>query len=523
MQYVDGSIGSIDRSNKVTDALCDGCIPARLKQNGSTDMTANSAWLPAALAALKIAVTGYDRPKARQIVAMLLDRSAPLGPQWAAIAQLMQISGEATLAIRAIDALIAGASNKPMARYSKVVLLTKLQRLEEAHNLLATLPPNVPDPCGHAYVLGNTAMTLARVDEARTFLLDALRHRPGWGPAWLSLASACNLATDPLGDQLLAEAEVAERQGAVDLARYCYALGKLHADRGNPAAAFAAYARGATLLKSETPYNREANATNALAAMTGYGEAFFEDARAASTIDTARPIFVTGLPRSGTTLVEHILASHSAVHDGGELNLIQHLGVAAGGVSGTAIGQYLARGGTPDALGGLYLHLVAERFGPTGRIVDKTIDASRFMGLIATALPDAPLIWMRRDPMNNAWSCFRTFFIHGVAWSFSFADIAHHFQLEDRLMAFWQRKLGDRLLVVPYDELVEDPALWTGRLLAHCGLPYEAAAYESHLTERRVATASSLQVRRPINRDGLDVAKPYHGFMHEFVQAYNGT
>lgn len=487
-------------------------------------MTAkDTAWLSAALAALKVAVSEHDRPKTRQVVAMLLDRAAPLSQQWAAIAQLMQVSGEVTLAIRAIDAFIAGASNKPMARYSKVVLLTKLQRLEEAHNLLATLPANVPDPCGHAYVLGNTAMTLGRVDEARTFLLDALRHRPGWGPAWLSLASAGNLATDPLGDQLLADAAVAEHQGGGDLARYCYALGKLHADRGDPIAAVAAYTRGATLLKSETPYSREANAANALAAMTGYDEGFFDRTRAASTIDTARPIFVTGLPRSGTTLVEHILASHSAVQDGGELNLIQHLGVAAGGVSGTAIGQYLAKGGTPDALADLYLYLVSERFGPSGRIVDKTIDASRFMGLIATALPDAPLVWMRRDPMDNAWSCFRTFFIHGVAWSFSFADIAHHFQLEDRLMAFWKRELGDRLLVVPYDELVEDPALWTGQLLAHCGLPDEAAAYAPHLKTRRVATASSLQVRRPINRDGLGVAEPYLVFMKGFVDAYGSA
>lgn len=84
-------------------------------------------------------------------------------------------------------------------------------------------------------------------------------------------------------------------------------------------------------------------------------------------------------------------------------------------MSGTAIEQYLAQGGTPDDLGALYPHLISERFGPSGRIVDKTIEASRFMGLIATALPDASLIWMRRDPLDNAWSCFRTFFIHGVA------------------------------------------------------------------------------------------------------------
>ncbi|MDQ2762652.1 MAG: sulfotransferase, partial [Pseudomonadota bacterium] len=471
-------------------------------------------------ALLKAALARRDRAETNRIVTMLLDGQAPLGEQWRMISQLMQVSGEWTLAHRAIDAFVAGAANKPQALYSKVVLLTQSQRFEQAHDLLTTLPEDVPDRAGRAYVLGNTVITLGRIDEARAHLLTALKHRPGWGPAWLSLATSVNLANDPIGDQLLAEGPIAEKQGPADFARYCYALGKLHVDRGNHADAFAAFARGAALFKAETPYNPNSNAANAKSAMTGYPDGMFAAMRKRVTIKTSRPIFVTGLPRSGTTLVEQILASHSAVSDGGEINLIQHLAVAAGGVSGEAIEQYVARYGTLDALGGLYLHLLGERFGPIGRIVDKTIDVSRCMGLIAAALPDAPLIWMRRDPLDSAWSCFRTFFIHGVAWSYGLEDIAHHFQLEDRLMAFWKERLGERLLVVPYGALIDDPATWTARLLEHCGLSDEAAAYTSHLTERRVATASSLQVRRPINRDGLGVAEPYKKFLQPFVDAY---
>jgi tetratricopeptide (TPR) repeat protein len=483
-------------------------------------MMAAGPGLPAILAQLKTALSRRNRADTNRLVALLLDGDAPLGEQWRAISQLMQVSGELTLALRAIDAFVASAPNKPAALYAKVVLLTQAQRLQEAHDLLATLPDTVPDAAGHAYVLGNTAITLGRVDEGRAHLLRALDHRPAWGPAWLSLASAGNLRSDPLGDRLLVDATLAGQQGPGDRARYFYALGKLHADRGDTAAAFAAYASGAALLKAETPYNAAADAANASSAMTGYADAFGARSRGSGTGDTSRPIFVTGLPRSGTTLVEQILASHSAVRDGGELNIIQHVAVAAGGNSGEAISRYVASGGTADELGDLYLHLLGERFGAAGRIVDKTIDASRFIGLIATVLPDAPLIWMRRDPLDNAWSCFRTFFIHGVAWSFDLSDIAHHFRLEDRLMTFWKEVLGDRLLVVPYAELVEEPALWTSRLLAHCGLEEEAAVFTPHLTERRVATASSLQVRRPINRDGLGVAEPYRAFMQPFVDTF---
>ena len=124
--------------------------------------------------------------------------------------------------------------------------------------------------------------------------------------------------------------------------------------------------------------------------------------------------------------------------------------------------------------------------------------------------------------LDSAWSCFRTFFIHGVAWSYSLTDIAHHFQLEDRLLAFWKARLGDRLLVVPYNALIDEPELWTRRLLAHCGLSEEAGPFAPHKTERVVATASSLQVRRPINRDGLGVAEPYREWLQPFVDAYGG-
>ncbi|MEO5937406.1 MAG: sulfotransferase [Sphingomonas sp.] len=480
----------------------------------------NNAAVVSASAALKGALARRNRAETNRIVAMLLDGGAPLGEQWRNIAQLMRVSGELTLARRAIDAFVAESPDKVQASYAKVVLLTQSGRPQEAHDLLASLPADVPDRAGHAYVLGNIATTLGRVQEARDHLEIALKHRPGWGPAWLSLATAVNMADSPFGDQLLAEQPVAERQGPADLARYYYALGKLHVDRKDSDASFAAFARGAELLRSQRPYSRAGNEANARAAMTGYGPEFFERMRSAQSIDTRRPIFVTGLPRSGTTLVEQILASHSAVLDGGELNLIQHIAVEAGGVSGQDIEKYLAGGGSVDALGGLYLHLLTERFGAAGRIVDKTIDASRFMGVIAAALPHAPLVWMRRDPLDSAWSCFRTFFIHGVAWSYDLADIAHHFRLEDELMAFWKAQLGDRLLVVPYRELVEEPAAWTARLLAHCGLEEEAAAYTPHLTERVVATASSLQVRRPINRDGLNVAEPYRSHLQPFIDAY---
>lgn len=480
--------------------------------------------LPAAtmalLAHLKAALARRDRTATNQAVIGLLDARAPLGQQWHRLSELMKISGEVTLAHRAMDAFVAAAGGQPQAVCAKVALLEETGRRREAHALMQTVPDDVPDRGGHALLLGNTAMVQGQFDAARDYFTTALDFRPGWGAAWLSLGTGLKLADDPMGDRLVAEGPAAAALPPADYARYLYALGKYRADRGKSDAAFAAFAQGAALLRRETPYAAAGDAAKAREAATGYPAGLIERLNTQVGCDTSRPIFVTGLPRSGTTLVEHILASHSAVADGGELNIVQHVAVAARGVSGDDIDRYLDGGGTMNSLAELYLHLLAERMGPAGRIVDKTIDASRCLGLIACALPDAPLIWMRRDPLDCAWSCFRTFFIHGVGWSYDLADIARHFMLEDALLAFWKERLGDRLLVVPYAELVDAPEHWTRRLLDHCGLAEEAGAFEPHRNDQVVATASSLQVRRPINRDGLKVAEPYRSHLQPFIAAY---
>ena len=476
-------------------------------------------WMPL-VEDLKKALTVHNRAATNSAVTKLLEMNAPLGEHWRQFAELMRVSGEITLAHRAMDAFVASTGNNPNALYSKAVLHTQSGQMQEAYNLISSLPANIPDPAGHQYVLGSAAMTMGMMDEAREHLIKAVKLKPGWGPAWLTLATTINFATDPLARRLIADRKAAEKQGPSDLARYYFAVGKMNASKGKADATFAAFQKGARLLQFENRYNRKNNETGAQKAMAGFDNGLIEKLNKQKKRDTSRPIFVTGLPRSGTTLVEHILASHSQIANGAELNIIQHLGALVKGNSGQDINTFIEQGGSVDDMASLYLHLLDERFGTSGRIIDKTVDASRALGLIATALPDAPLIWMRRNPLDSAWSCFKTFFIHGVAWSYDLKDIAHHFMLEDQLLAYWQQRLGKRLLVVPYQELVTSPQEWIKRLLVHCGLEEEPGVFNPQDTKRVVLTASALQVRKPINLDGLNVAAPYLKHMQPFIENY---
>jgi hypothetical protein len=152
--------------------------------------------------------------------------------------------------------------------------------------------------------------------------------------------------------------------------------------------------------------------------------------------------------------------------------------------------------------------------------VDKSLTTSRLLGLAATLLPQAPLIWLTRDPLDCAWSCFRTFFVGSMPWSHDLEDMAEHFRIEDELLRKWRDILGERLLVVPYESLVADPQPWIRRILSHCGLAEEPQVFAPHESARMVKTASMMQVRQPITRTAIGSAKPYREFLEPFAKAY---
>ena len=476
----------------------------------------------ALLGQLRPAIEQRNRAKQNEIVARLMAIRAPMGDQWQALANLVLQNGEIGLARQAIDLFVEARGADPLAQYQKAALLEQSGALAEAYALMCALPPEVPDPAANAYSRGTAALFLGEIEEARAQLERATRLQPQSGSAWLSLAMSADLASDAaLTDRLFAAGRHMENAMPAQRAAYAFAVGKAHAERGEHELAFAAFSRGGREMKSLVPYDREADRSRAEESLRGCSAEDIAAIARQQREATGRTIFVTGSPRSGTTLLEQILTSHSAVGDGGEISRLPLLANEIGGNSCPAISRYVGSQGAAEAAN-LWHHWMDERFPAHGRVVDKSLNTTRFIGLPAALLPDAPLIWLTRNPLDRAWSCFRTFFVTSMPWSYDLEDIAFFFRLEDLLLQRWQDILGDRLLVVPYESLVVEPEHWIRRILSHSNLAEEPQVFSPHQTERSVTTASVMQVRRPINRRAVGSAEPYRRLLEPFIDAYCG-
>ena len=457
------------------------------------------------------ALKAGDRVKVRSIVRSLLEHEVSLGLQWKAVAQVMLNDGEVALARQAADALAADGRD-PLARYEKAAIYARSGRPQIAAEILESVPDNVPDRASHYYTKGTLATNLGKMEEARKFLRKAVEFAPQSGEAWLALAMAGGLNEDLSQALDNAQPRALAASGAA-AAAYLAARGRQHERAGEHGLAFAAYRESGVRLGGLGSYDGaadEAEARRLLATTLEVSQS--------SKPETQSPIFVTGLPRSGTTLVEQILASSEEIGGAAELELLPQVARLVGSGAAEAIADYQ---GEEDPAQ-FYLRLAEERLAP-GRIVDKSLSTSRHMPLAAALFPGARVVWMRRDAMDCAWSAFRTYFISGVTWSRSLEGIGKHFALEDALFEHWRKELRERVLVVDYAELIEDSEGVINAIAEHCGLPVTPAMLNPHESERAVITNSAAQVREPINRKGIGSSAPYAEMLDPFREAYEAT
>jgi predicted Zn-dependent protease len=434
------------------------------------------------------------------------------------------------------------------ARFSYASALFHQQKAEAALPQLERLLRSDPDNAAYRNLLAGTLCLVGEYGPADQLYQDLLAQFPGQAPIWLNYGHALRtvgrgpeamaayqrcIALDPgLGDAYwsLANLKVASFTAAeVEAMRnqlqqpqlspenrlhLHYALGKALEDQGDYAQSFANYAAGAALRKAAVPYDPEAVSAHVRRSKALYTEAFFA-ARQGAGSPAPDPIFILGLPRSGSTLAEQILASHSQVEGTMELPDLGFLAQGLGWPDEAYPGR-LAQLSTEQ------LTALGERYLQTTRIhrkqgrplfIDKMPNNFLHLGLIALMLPGAKIIDARRHPLGTGFSAFKQHFAQGQAFSYDLTDLGRYYADYCELMAHIDAVLPGRVHRVIYEDMVADTEGEVRRLLGHCGLPFEAGCLDFHRNTRAVRTVSSEQVRRPIFREGLEQWRHYEPWL----------
>jgi tetratricopeptide (TPR) repeat protein len=412
----------------------------------------------------------------------------------------------------------------PANRNLRAAALSHTGDYTEALGIYAELLESFPDHAKLWMSQGHILKTVGRQGESIAAYRRALAIEPRLGEVWWSLA---NLKTVRFDENDVAAMERALDHGELaheDRFHLHFALGKALEDRGAIEAAFRHYAQGNHLRSEELGYDPAETSELVDATIARFTPALVAATRG-SGCPAPDPIFILGLPRAGSTLIEQILASHSRIEGTMELPDIPSMAMREAQEAGARWRHW------PDALAAMdtaKLAQLGEEFLERTRVqrktgkpffIDKLPNNWAYTGFIAAILPNARIIDARRHPLDCCFSNFKQHFARGQGFTYDLDHIGRYYADYVRAMDHYDRVLPGRVLRVIHEELLDDPEAQVRRLLDHLGVPFEPGCLEFHRNTRAVRTASSEQVRRPINRDGVGQWRPFAPWLGPLVEA----
>jgi tetratricopeptide (TPR) repeat protein len=439
----------------------------------------------------------------------LLRRAIELAPGWAAakanLALLLGRTGRPGEAIALLDDVFAVEPDFVGHWNLKAATLGRLGEFEEAIRIYEDVLARLPEHPKIWMSYGHMLKTVGRQADGIAAYRKSIALKPTLGEAWWSLANLKTVKFD--------EADVAAMEGALTAAgldeedrfHLEFALGKAMHDAGRADDAFEHYERGNALRLKLQPYAAKDTRRPVDKSIELFTRDFF--AAHPGGCDAPDPIFIVGMPRAGSTLVEQILSSHSQVEGTSELPDIPQLARRSG-----TYPQSAAELSEEDrrALGEEYLKRTSvQRRTDRPLFVDKLPNNWLFVPFIQLILPKAKIIDARRHPLGCCFSNFRQHFAHGQAFTYDLENLGRYYSDYVRLMAHVDAVLPGRVHRVIYERMVDDTEAEVRRLLDYCGLDFEPACLEFYKTDRAVRTASSEQVRRPIYRDATEDWQAY--------------
>jgi hypothetical protein len=309
-----------------------------------------------------------------------------------------------------------------------------------------------------------------------------------------------------------------------DRMHLAFALGVVFDRHGDYDRAFSHFQTGNSLKRKTFAHDPEANAQLLRRIRQHFGGASIRDAVPADNPDET-PVFIVGMMRSGTTLMEQVLASHPDVAGGGELPFLQNLVNSRFAATNTTYPEFVDAMQGPDFLdmGRQYIAMVRGRFGHEPRfITDKMPQNFLYLGLIHLMLPKARIICMQRDPLDTCLSIYTILFSESHPYAYDLREAGLYTRFSRDLMAFWKDWLGDRVHFQSYEELVRQPEPAVRKLLAFCDLPFHEDCLQFHKTDRPVKTASASQVRERLNTRSIGRWRNYRKHLGPLRSVFEG-
>lgn len=479
-------------------------------------------------------------PDAEQLLRQAVRQAPDNANAWSDLGMVHVRSERSEAALDLLDRALALRPDHPDALNNKAQALRRLGRHDQALPLLERLTLQQPQAPAAAYFLADTQFqvgevnaaletyqqavreapgdrrlrlglgevleSLGQFDQARFQYLALLRRQPDNAMALARLLQMRDQAPEP---EWVARAETLADDPRIPEAGRVHlniALGYWNDRNDAPQEAFRRLQKGYGELAQRQPFSSDGYSRAVDALIETLTADFFERAPR-SGLTSSRPIFIVGMPRSGTTLTEQILASHSQVAAGGELSMLLQVSheIRRLSPSGQSYPGGLLDLGSNDleALGLRYLRHLDGIAADTEHVTDKLPFNFMHLGLIALLFPNARVVHCRRHPLDNCLSCYFTSFADRIRFANRLDTLGRYYRDYDRLMAHWHQVLPIEIMDLQYEALVGDTEAQVAALLQHCGLPWEDACLAFHRTERAVRTPSRWQVRQPIYRGSV--------------------
>jgi cytochrome c-type biogenesis protein CcmH/NrfG len=504
-------------------ALCDNRIP-----EAEALLRAHLAERPNDVAALRMLAEVAARLLRYSDAQRLLERCLELAPSFDAArhnyATVLNRQGRSAEALEQCARLVAKEPHNPRYLSLQAATSANLGNYGDSIAAYESVLRDYPQQPKLWMSYGHALRTTGKLPQSIAAYRHSLSLEPRLGEAWWSLA---NLKTFRFGDadvlamrQALLRSDLAEE----DRLHFEFALGKALEDAASYEESFAHYAAGNALRRMQHGYDAEENSRFVRRSKELLTREFFSG-RAGAGAAARDPIFIVGLPRAGSTLIEQMLASHPLVEGTMELPQLPKIARELAGPKQEVEGTFLRK---LASLSRDELAALGERYLTETRVmrktdapffIDKMPNNCMYVGLIHLILPNAVIIDARRHPLGCGFSCFKQHFARGQWFSYGLEDLGRYYRDYVELMAHFDDVLPGRMTRVFYETLIEDTESEVRRLLAHCGLPFDPACLQFYKNERAVRTASSEQVRQPIFREAVDHWRRYEPWLGPLAQA----